>query len=220
MVPFPRWTPPNRMRNCRRESVTLPRDPYGSIAKPTGYLPRIYITVHAIKQSWLAYRNADPFALSAGMSESFLQSCEPCRRNCHELSQSLLPDASLNLAFFTGRSSENVSPCLIQLPLVEHDLHDWWAWGALLSVSRVQASERDKVRDLRVVERRIRENKWINRVWESDVSICGKGKVAEMLVRGRELRQEHEWKRAKQEKKYWLIFTLFLVSLSWYFSNF
>ena len=54
---------------------------------------------------------------------------KPCRWSCHQVSQRVLPVTSLSDAGFTGRSSENVLPCLKQLLLGEHDFHGWRAWG-------------------------------------------------------------------------------------------
>lgn len=68
MVPFPQWKgPPNRTGKCRRESSSLPRDPYGSTAS----LLATY-SVSTLLCTWS--RRADPFASCAGMSESFFQS--------------------------------------------------------------------------------------------------------------------------------------------------
>lgn len=50
---------------------------------------------------------------------------KPCRRNCHQPSQRIPSVTSLSEAFFIGRSSENVLPCLKRLLLVDHDFHDW-----------------------------------------------------------------------------------------------
>lgn len=166
MVPFPQWAPPTRMGKCSRESGTLPRDPCGSTDSPlAAYLVSTLLCLCSYGPGWRAEELIRLPYLQAGVRAS-RRAVKPCRRNCHQPSQRVLPVTALSEAFFTGRSRENVPPCFCSCCLWSvtsmTDEHEETV-PALLSMSETPVSEGDKARDFRLVERSSREDKGINR---------------------------------------------------------
>lgn len=97
--------------------------------QPAGYLLGIYVTVPAIVRSWLACRRADPFALSAGRSESFPQSCEALQEELPSALPKSPPCHSAQWGVFHWEKQGKCVALFLQLLLVERDFHDWWARG-------------------------------------------------------------------------------------------